>query len=148
MRTSRPYRWLAALAAGVFITGCASTGPVADDTKAGIQQIPRISKLCAKATARPATHRFRKPLRDERARLLRQLSAECDRMIANLHTQDVSAEALTGTTPGQQQALDSNARSLQSSLAELATAARRGDNRAMETAHSAALAAYVGNRGG
>lgn len=109
------------------------------DTSA--RQIPRITKLCQKATA-TRVHRFRKPLRDEHARVLRQLVIECDRLAADVGTWEGSAE-LTATNAEQQGAIRTDIRSLGTALTELRAAAGKGDTRSVRSAHSAALTAYA-----
>jgi hypothetical protein len=122
----------------LLTSGCQPTKRRAD-----IQQIPQITELVEKATAPPPVHRFRKPLREERARILHQLSAECDRMIADIRGLGVNTEALTGSVSEGQRAMTADPDSLEASLARLAQAAREGNNDAIRAAHTTALAAYA-----
>jgi len=120
----------AVLACIVVLAGCQTP-----ESTTSVGQIPTITKLYEKATA-VQVHRFRKPLRERRARALRQLATECDAMIADLGGTEASAEALTGSVA------EESSPSLKRALAQLSAAAREGDDQAMRTAHRSALTAY------
>ena len=138
MRRTVGCLWCAVLAVGVAVgIGCRAPEP-----KTGAGPMPRITKLVERATADPGVHRFRKPLRDERDRILRQLSTECERMAADLRTAAVSAEALTGSVPEGPTAARPNTGALETALRQLADAAHRGETAAIRSAHQVALAAY------
>ncbi|UCE60272.1 MAG: hypothetical protein JSU63_00695 [Phycisphaerales bacterium] len=122
-----------ALAGVVVLAGCKTP-----QSTASTEQIPKITKLYEKATA-VQVHRFRKPLRDERARILRMLSEECDTMIANMRGSEASAEALTGDVV---EGDTTRTPTLERALAQIGVAAREGDMRALRSAHEAALSAY------
>lgn len=111
--------------------------------RADVEQIPQITKLVEKATAVPQVHRFRKPRRDERARILRRLSARCDQLIADIRARGASAEALTGSVPEDRQAVTADIQLLEMSLTQLAIAARKGDVGAIRSAHATVVAAYT-----
>jgi len=128
-----------AIAATVLLMGCAAAQP---DEK--VQQIPRVTALAGKITAPAPVHRFRKPVRDERARLQTHLADECNRMAESLRAQDVSAQALTGTLPEEQKATAAEADTLETALDRLSAAARQGQIRDIRAAHKQALSAYSG----
>ena len=134
MKTLKLSSWIVlSLAVVIMLAGCRTP-----QANTNMQQIPQITKLYQKATS-TQVHRFRKPLRDEQARALRMLATECDRMLAELGTEGVSAEALTGT--GTEGAPPNG--SLQAALVGLREAANQGDLRKVHAAHAAAASAYA-----
>jgi len=143
MRTAATFCCLVALLAVSIVPGCASSGATAAQAEVGGDiQMTRITELYERTTAPPQVHRFRRPLRDDRDRALRALAAECDRLVAGLRTEGVTAEALTGP-PGEQSDTSADTAPLETALANLATAARADDTRAMRSAHAAARTAYA-----
>ncbi len=137
MNLSKPLLWGAALLVAMMsATGCQSTR-----SSANVDGIPRITKLCRKVSA-PQVHRFRKPVRDERARVSRLLSRECDRLIADAATWESSAE-LTAIGADAQDSVCADIQELVASLEELRDAANTGQTRSMRAAHDAATAAYA-----
>lgn len=137
MNRIKPYLWVSASLAGIMLVGCQTP-----EESAGVQQIPQITKLCKKATAGPAVHRFRRPLRDKQDRILRQLSAECDRLIADVRTWEGSAQ-LTAVNAQQQGAVRVDIQSLQTALEGLRDAALAGNMHSLRSTHDQAASAYV-----
>lgn len=137
---------LCVVLAVVYVAGCAATAPMRSSDGTGMQSTSfgQINKLYAKATERPPVHRFRKPVRDERRRVQRQLAAACERMVAKLSGQKSEEAVLTSATDG---APSTNARvRLRDVLQDLSAAARQGDEGAMRRAHEAARRAYAQHR--
>lgn len=133
----------AVLLASVLTVGCASPGRVVDaGPSIGVGDgIPRITALYKRATEHHV-HRFRKPLRDERARLLRELATECDRLLADMGSRDWDA-GLIASRSGEQESDLADAGPLRASLVNLRAAAAKGNLRELERAHSSAAAAYA-----
>jgi hypothetical protein len=121
----------------LLVVGCQ-----APQQRSDRQQIPQITRLVEKVTAAPSVHRFRKPLRDERTRILRQLATECDRLAADVQTWAGTAELTTADTQ-QQDMVQQNIRSLREALRNLRGAADSGDMRSVRSAHTAATTAYA-----
>ena len=139
MNRRRSYPSCLVLLVGIlFLMSCQ-----APQQRIGVEQIPQITKLVEKATAVPQVHRFRKPLRDQQARILQCLAAQCDRLIADIRARGVSAEALTGMLPEEQQAVTADIRLLEMPLAQLAIAARKRDVGAIRSAHATVVATYT-----
>ncbi len=141
MRKSRKFPLVCMSLVGVIVlSACRAPQPGATT-----QGIPKITKLYKQATT-VNVHRFRKPLRDRQARALRQITVECDRMLADMRGEGVSAEALTGSVPSESDTAVTQTASFEKAIEELGAAARSGDVRAMRSAHSAAMAAYQETR--
>ncbi len=127
---------VASLAALALAAGCQTSGP-----SVGTNAMPQITRLYQKASA-PKVHRFRKPVRDEHARICRLLASECARLIADVGTWESSGE-LTATDTAGQDALRTDIRTLRSSLEQLRHAATVGNANAMRSAHSSATSSYT-----
>jgi len=126
-----------------LVAGCQSLQPSGSASRMDSVGIPRVTALYEKATAqRHNVHRFRKPYRDEQARLLIRLEKECDRMLADVQTWGSSAE-LTAAGETEQKALRDDMSTLQTSLEGLRTAAAKADTSSMRSAHARALDAYA-----
>ena len=140
-------RWASTIAVlGLFflplLCGCQSAPRGARHVATATDRIPEVTALYEKATVTTHNvHRFRKPHRDERARLLRELDRACQDMVAALQSDRSSAQALTGNAAAEP-TVPAAAEELEQSLGELAAAARNGDDRAMKSAHTSALGAY------
>ncbi|MBN1491200.1 MAG: hypothetical protein JXA69_14905 [Phycisphaerae bacterium] len=134
--------WLGVCLTGAMLCGCASTEAVSSDvrTEADAGRIPKVTALYEKAS-KVHVHRFRKPLRDEQARLLRALATECDVMLAEMATWDTDA-ALTAATDAEREGVRSDVTKLETSLQSLRAAADSQSIGSMRTAHTDAVAAY------
>ncbi|MGB9624482.1 MAG: hypothetical protein ACPMAQ_06420 [Phycisphaerae bacterium] len=140
--------WCGAWLAGALLAGCAPGGMSTAGTnpRTAEEAIPRLTALHDKANA-VHVNRFRKPYRDEQALALRQMAAECDRLLAETKSWDSSA-ALTASGPAESNAVRSDVRAFRSSLTDLRAAAGHGDLHSTNTAYSDALAAYSRLRSG
>lgn len=127
--------------------GCGSTS--ADWRGAGGSaasgSIPHVTPLY-RQIADTHVHRFRKPIRDEHARLARELAVACDDLIARTAAWD-RLVPLTSTQPADWNTLRADIATLRRSLAALRDAARTSHAGGMQRAHDRALAAYERIRG-
>lgn len=126
------------LFAGFGLAGCASAPKAATHDES--RGMPRITALYNQASD-IHVHRYRKPIRDEHARLARELAQECERMLTDMQTWERSA-TLTSTSAENRNAIRTDMTAMRDSLEELREAARNADQGCMQSAHSKALAAY------
>jgi len=142
MDNPRRGTWCAALVASGMLAGCApGRMPTAGTNPQTAQEpIPRLTAFHDKANA-VRVNRFRKPWRDEQALALREMVAECDRLLAETKSWD-SRATLTASGPAQSDAIRGDVRALRSSLADLRAAADHGDLNSANTAYANAVAAY------
>lgn len=131
-------KWCIACVGGIVLTGCASA-PAAGPRRQE-DQIPRLTALYDKANE-VHVNRFRKPYRDERGRVLRDMSAECDRLLAETKSWDSSAR-LTAAGPEKRNEIRANVTAFRSSLEGLRAAADKADLDSVDAAYSSTLAAY------
>lgn len=134
--------WCATWLAGALLAGCApgGTSTAGTNPRTAEEPIPRLTALHDKANA-VHVNRFRKPYRDEQALALRQMAAECDRLLAETKSWDSSA-TLTASGPAQPNAIRADVRAFRSSLTDLRAAAGHGNLYSANTAYSDAVAAY------
>ncbi len=136
MTLLRPHLRIVVCMTGVVsVVGCQAPRQSSD-----MQTFPRITNLYERTTA-PPVHRTGKRHRGERDRLFGQLSAECDHMIAEVHTWERSVPSKE-TNAEQQKAMRDGIHSLRSALKELRNAAAGRDENSLRSAHSTAAAAY------
>ncbi len=138
MKTRTFARLCPLLALLVIIVGCQPS-----EQTAQVQQMSKISVLVEKATAPPPVHRFRKPVRDAHNRVLRQLAAECDRMIADMGSSRATATALTGSPQQQESGTKASVANerLLDALSRLSTAASAGNVSDIRASHADVVAA-------
>ena len=136
-------KWFFAALGSLLLAGCASTQATRAGAapEAGTESIPRLTALYNKAND-VHVNRFRKPYRDERVRVLHDMSTECERLLAETKTWDSSAR-LTAAGPAKRDEIRSNVASFRSSLEELRSAADKADLHGVDAAYSDALTAYA-----
>jgi len=119
------------LVGAAVLTACRTPGARTD-----ADRLVRIERLAAQVSTPPPVHWSRKPIRDERARLLRELADECEQYSAELGSGNPGAPALTGADGAPNAAARPCTLRLSGALDRLAEAARRGDVQAVKAARS------------
>ncbi len=142
MNSLKTGKLLVAGLAGALLAGCQAPPSDSSQARMDADGIPQVTALYKEITHQPV-HRYRKPVRDRRARMLRLLQTECDRLLADVQTWDSSAE-LTAASPADQNVMRSQIASLQSSLETMRSAVASSNISAIRSSHSQAVAAYTG----
>lgn len=131
------------LAIGIVAIAACSLLPACDSQQKATQMqltagdSAQLERLYLEATAEPQFRRaHRKPVRDARARAMRDLAAETEAMLV-AHRSSAEAHALTGDDGVSPAACAAYAES----LADLARAARAGDRAAVRAAYARVAAA-------
>ncbi len=123
----------------VFCAGCAST-TATRAPQGGQAELPVLTALQERAT-RPQRLSFKKPIRDDRARAMRQLALRADEMLAESESWDDDVRLTSLSAPERDEAR-SAVEEFRTSLRDLRSAAGTGNRAAVRSRHAAVVASY------
>ncbi len=116
---------------GLVLAGCQAPRHTTDT-----QRLSEITALVNKATKTPPIQKFRKPLRDEHVRTLRQLQSACDLLAANMSGTSTEPQTLTGSRPA---TIVTDESAFKNALIDLSNAARNHDLKSVREVHNSLL---------
>lgn len=122
------------------LASCAAGTQTAQMDRTEVKGLPGVTKYYEQATAH---HRraFRKPVRDARARAMRNLAAQADLLLAEAQNWD-SDTRLVSLAESDRPAARSAVASFRASLSELKSAAEAHDLSALRHEYARAISAY------